>query len=131
WFIFRLHGFPEVAILDGGLGKWRSEGRPLESGSPAAGEGAVQPSRGTGTVRSKAEMLANLDSQTEQVLDARGAGRFTGEEPEIRPGMPSGHIPGSRNLPFREVLNEDGTFKDEAGIRATFASAGIDLDHPV
>lgn len=131
WFIFRLHGFSEVALLDGGLGKWRSEGRPLESGSSTSSEGAVQPSRGTGTVRSKAEMLANLDSQAEQVLDARGAGRFTGEEPEIRPGMPSGHIPGSRNLPFREVLNDNGTFKDEAGIRAAFASAGIDLDRPV
>ena len=131
WFIFRLHGFPEVAILDGGLGKWRSEGRPLESGSSTAGEGAVQPSRGAGTVRSKAEMLANLDSGAEQVLDARGPGRFTGEEPEIRPGMPSGHIPGSRNLPFREVLNEDGTFKDGAGIGAAFASADIDLDRPV
>src|SRR5690606_24318031 len=66
WFIFRLHGFAEVALLDGGLGKWRSEGRPLESGSSTSSEGAVQPSRGTGTVRSKAEMLANLDSQAEQ-----------------------------------------------------------------
>src|SRR5690606_18902530 len=81
--------------------------------------------------RSKAEMLANLDSGAAQVLDARGAGRFTGEEPEIRPGMLSGHIPGSRNLTFRAVLNDDGTFNDEAGIRAAFASAEIGLDRPV
>ena len=76
-------------------------------------------------------MLANLSSGAEQVLDARGAGRFTGEEPEIRPGMPSGHIPGSRNLPFGRVLSADGTFKDKVGLRAAFAEAGIDLDRPV
>jgi thiosulfate/3-mercaptopyruvate sulfurtransferase len=76
-------------------------------------------------------MLANLQSGAEQVLDARGSGRFTGAEPEIRPGMPSGHIPGSRNLPFGNVLNGDGTFKDEAGLRAAFDGAGIDLDRAV
>jgi thiosulfate/3-mercaptopyruvate sulfurtransferase len=131
WFIFRLHGMREVALLDGGLGKWRTEGRPLESGSSRGGSGRVSPSPGTGTVRSKADILANLDSAAEQVLDARGAGRFTGAEPEIRPGMPSGHIPGSRNLPFGRVLNADGTFKDEAGLRQAFAEAGIDLARPV
>jgi thiosulfate/3-mercaptopyruvate sulfurtransferase len=131
WFIFRLHGRREVAILDGGLGKWRAEGRPLESGPSRGGHGVVTPASGPGTVRSKADMLANLDTGAEQVLDARGAGRFTGAEPEIRPGMPSGHIPGSRNLPFGRVLNADGTFKDEAGLREAFADAGIDLDRPV
>ena len=131
WFICRLHGRPEVAILDGGLGKWRAEGRPLDSGPSRGGHGVVTPASGRGTVRSKADMLANLGSGAEQVLDARGAGRFTGAEPEIRPGMPSGHIPGSRNLPFGGVLNADGTFKDEAGLREAFAEAGIDLDRPV
>ena len=131
WFIFRMHGLKDVAILDGGLGKWRDEGRPLASGAEEPGQGAVTPSAGPGTVRFKADMLANLDSRAEQVVDARGAGRFTGAEPEIRPGMVSGHIPGSRNLPFGKVLNRDGTFKDEAGIRAAFAEAGIDLDRPV
>jgi thiosulfate/3-mercaptopyruvate sulfurtransferase len=131
WFILRLHGMREVAILDGGLGKWRAEGRPLEGGPPAAQLGHVTPAAGPGAVRSKTEMLANLDSAAEQVLDARGAGRFTGAEPEIRPGMPSGHIPGSRNLPFGGVLNPDGTFKDAAGLREAFAAAGIDLARPV
>ena len=131
WFIFRMHGFRDVAFLDGGLAKWRAEGRPLESGEASAGGGNVTPAAGPGAVRSKAEMLANLASSAEQVLDARGAGRFTGEEPEIRPGMPSGHIPGSRNLPFGRVLSADGTFKDKAGLRAAFAEAGIDLDRPV
>jgi thiosulfate/3-mercaptopyruvate sulfurtransferase len=131
WFIFRMHGFRDVALLDGGLGKWRAEGRPLERGTVEAGAGGVTASAGPGTVRSKAEILANLASSTEQVLDARGAGRFTGAEPEIRPGMVSGHIPGSRNLPFGQVLNADGTFKDPAGLRAAFAGAGIDLGQPV
>jgi len=131
WFIFRMHGMREVALLDGGLGKWRAEGRPLEEGAAQAGIGHVTPAPGPGTVRSKAEILASVSSRSEQLLDARGAGRFTGAEPEIRPGMPSGHIPGSRNLPFGQVLNPDGTFKDEAGLRQAFAEAGIDLDRPV
>jgi len=131
WFVFRLHGIREVALLDGGLGKWRAEGRPLEGGRSRGGEGEVSPSRGPGEVRSMADILANIASGAEQLLDARGAGRFTGAEPEIRPGMPSGHIPGSRNLPFGGVLEPDGTFKDEAGLRAAFAEAGIDLDRPV
>jgi len=131
WFIFRMHGFRDVALLDGGLGKWRAEGHPLEHGAAAAGGGHVAPSAGPGAVRTKADMLANLASGAEQVLDARGAGRFTGAEPEIRPGMVSGHIPASRNLPFGRVLNADGTFKDAAGLRAAFAEAGVALDKPV
>src|SRR5687768_13809122 len=105
WFIFRMYGIREVALLDGGLGKWRAEGRPLEEGAAQAGIGHVSPAPGPGTVRSKAEILANVGTGSEQLLDARGTGRFTGAEPEIRPGMPSGHIPGSRNLPFGGVLN--------------------------
>ena len=131
WFILRMHGMRDVAILDGGLGKWRAEGRPLESGESMAQTGHVVPSAGPVSVRSKTDILTNIETGAEQLLDARGAGRFTGAEPEIRPGMPSGHIPGSRNLPFGRVLNEDGTFKDEAGLRAAFAEAGIDLDRPV
>ena len=131
WFILRMHGLREIALLDGGLGKWRGEGRPLENGPSRGGDGRITPAPGAGTVRSKAEMLANLDINAEQVLDARGPGRFTGAEPEIRPGMPSGHIPGSRNLPFSAVLNSDGTFKDESGLRRVFTEAGIDLSRPV
>ena len=81
-------------------------------------------------MRSKADVLAIVASDAEQLLDARGAGRFTGAEPEPRPGMPSGHIPGSRNLPFGRMLKPDGTFRDEAGLRAAFAEAGIDPARP-
>jgi thiosulfate/3-mercaptopyruvate sulfurtransferase len=130
WFIGRQHGL-EVAILDGGLGKWRAEGRPLESGDTAPSPRRFIPGQGSGAVRTKADIAANLASGSEQLLDARGAGRFSGAEPEIRPGMPSGHIPGSRNLPFSGVLQPDGTFKNEAGLRAAFADAGIDLERAV
>src|SRR5688572_26131579 len=131
WFICRMHGVEQVAILDGGLGKWRAEGRPLEGGSGAGESGGLTPRQGPGHVRSKADVLANVVSGDEQLLDARGAGRFTGAEPEPRPGMPSGHIPGARNLPFGRMLKPDGTFRDDAGLRAAFAEAGIDLDQPV
>src|SRR5690606_26550995 len=110
WFIFRVPGLREVAILDGGLGKWRAEGRPLVDRTPAGGSGLFTASLGAGAVRTKAEMLANVDDAREQVVDARGAGRFTGNDPEPRAGMASGHIPGARNLPFGQVLDPDGTF---------------------
>lgn len=131
WFILRMHGLEQVAILDGGMGKWRSEDRPLESGDVAIAAGNVTAMAGPGTVRSKADMLANVASRAEQVVDARGAGRFTGDEKDFRPGVFDGHIPGSRNLPFGKLLNPDGTFKDEAGLRAAFAEAGVDLNQPV
>jgi thiosulfate/3-mercaptopyruvate sulfurtransferase len=131
WFICRMHGVDNVAILDGGAAKWRAEGRPLETGASVAERGALTARSGPGTVRSKADVLAIVASDAEQLLDARGAGRFTGTEAEPRPGMPSGHIPGSRNLPFGRMLKPDGTFRDDAGLRAAFAEAGIDLDQPV
>lgn len=131
WFILRMHGVREVAILDGGLGKWRAEGRPLDDGAEPAAAVRFTASRGPGAVRSKADVLANIVSGDEQVLDARGAGRFTGEEPEPRAGMASGHIPGSLNLPFGRVLRPDGTFRDAGGLRAAFTEAGIDLERPV
>ncbi|HEU4650023.1 MAG TPA: 3-mercaptopyruvate sulfurtransferase [Croceibacterium sp.] len=131
WFICRMHGINQVAILDGGLGKWRAERRPLERGAGTAGAGKVTPGPGRVTVRTKAEVLANVASAEEQLLDARGAARFTGAEPEFRPGLASGHIPGSLNLPFGRMLKPDGTFRDEAGLRAAFAEAGIDLERPV
>jgi thiosulfate/3-mercaptopyruvate sulfurtransferase len=130
WFMTRLHG-AGAAILDGGLGKWRAEGRPLETGESTASLGGFAARPGVSVVRFKADMLANLSTQAEQVVDARGAGRFSGTEPEPRPGMASGHIPGSLNLPYGQVLDSDGTFKDAHGIQAAFESAGVDLARPV
>lgn len=130
WWMFRAFGRDDVAILDGGLPKWVAEGRPLE-----AGEGQATPTRFTARkqaalVRDLGQMFANVKSGAEQVVDARGARRFTGEEGDPR-GLAAGHIPGSRNLPMDRLLNADGTFKDEAGLRAEFAAAGVDLDRPL
>ncbi len=130
WFIARLHG-AEVAILDGGLGKWRAEGRDLESGMPEVPAGDFESQPGPGTVRLKAEMLANLGRKSEQVIDARGRGRFTGEVEDFRPGVASGHIPASRNLPFDLLLSADGTFADDKDLRRAFAEAGTDMDGPI
>ena len=130
WFIARLHG-AQAAILDGGLGKWRAEDRPLDSGGAEHPRGSYAATRGPGTVRGKAELLADLSKHREQVVDARGRARFTGEEGDFRPEVAAGHIPGSRNLPFGLVLNDDGTFADEKDIRRAFAEAGVDLDKPV
>lgn len=131
WFILRMHGVKHAAILDGGLGKWRGEGRPLESGTPTIAPTAYSASTGPAPVRSKADMLANLDRRAEQVVDARGAARFTGEQPDFRPEVAAGHIPGSRNVVFDQVLNADGTYKSPEEIRAAFAAAGVDLSQPV
>ncbi|MBC7159828.1 MAG: sulfurtransferase [Porphyrobacter sp.] len=132
WFLLRLRGFDRVAILDGGLGKWRAEGRPLEAGAPVpAPAPGWQPAADRLAVRSKADMIANLASRAEQVVDARGAGRFSGAEPESRPGLASGHIPGSLNLPYGKVLAEDGTFRSPEALRAIFAEAGIDPERPI
>lgn len=131
WFILRLYGIAPLLALDGGLQKWQAEGRPVESGAVLAEPARFATSGGMGEVRFKADMLANIDSEAEQVVDARGAARFRGEEGDFRASVSAGHIPGSRNLPFGEVLDADGTFKDAEGIRAAFAGAGIDLDAPI
>jgi thiosulfate/3-mercaptopyruvate sulfurtransferase len=131
WFILRLHGVQQVALLDGGLGKWNAEGRPLESGAPQIAPASFAPATGAGVVRTKADMLANLETRAEQVVDARGAGRFTGEDKDFRPEVADGHIPGSRNLPFDQVLNADGTYKQPAAIIEAFRAAGVDFDAPI
>ncbi len=132
WWSFRVFGHEDVAVLDGGLPKWLSEGHPV-----ADGPGQAQPRHFTARmntllVRDKAQVLANIESRREQVLDARAAGRFTGEAPEPRAGMRGGHIPGSRSLPFTELLDaETQTLLPADALRARFAAAGIDLARPV
>ena len=131
WFILRAHGIENLAILDGGMPKWRAEGRPLESGEVTAAPAAHTPAQGRAPVRTKSDMLANLESKAEQVVDGRGPGHFTGADPDPNPAISAGHIPFARNVMFAQVLNEDGTYKDEAGIRAAFENCGVDLSKPV
>jgi thiosulfate/3-mercaptopyruvate sulfurtransferase len=132
WFILRMNGLRNVALLDGGLAKWKAEGRPLESGSgePAAAA-LAQPSSDWSNVRSKTDMLENIASGGEQVIDARDAARFTGETIDTVHGLPGGHIPGARNLFFGDLYRPDGTFKPDNELRAAFERAGIDLSRPI
>lgn len=131
WFMLRLFGLRNVAVLDGGLGKWKAEGRPLATGREAPPTGRFPALADASRLRSKADVLRNLSEPREQLVDARGAGRFTGEEAESRPGLASGHIPGSRHLHYARLYNPDGTQRSEEELREAFRSAGVDLDRPV
>ena len=132
WWMFRVFGHDDIAVLDGGLPKWLREGRPTESGKPMPGERKFTSSMNTLLVRDLDHMKENLESRREQVLDSRPAGRFAGTEPEPRPGLRSGHIPGSLNLPYTDILDPDtGTLRPADALRARVTAAGIDLDKPV
>ena len=132
WWSFRVFGHEDVAVLDGGLPEWLSEGRPVDDGPGQAKSRHFTARMNTFLVRDKAQVLANIKSRREQVLDARAAGRFTGETPEPRAGMRGGHIPGSRSLPFVELLDpETQTLLPAEALRARLAAAGIDLARPV
>ncbi len=131
WYMLTMFGAENVAILDGGLAKWRAEGRPLETGNTVLRKRHYTAWYDPKKVRSKRDMVANLQSRAEQVVDARDAGRFSGEVPDFRPDVPSGHIPGSVNLPFYDLFREDGTFKEPDALRGAFEKAGVDLSKPV
>ena len=132
WWMMRLYGVGAgAAILDGGLPKWLAEGRPTQSGMPTVPRGNAVARRAEGQVRTKEDLLANLQTQAEQVIDARGAPRFTGEEKEPRPGMASGHIPGSRNLPSSSLFNADNSMKTGEDLRRLFLEAGTDFSRPI
>ena len=131
WWMLNLFGAHGVAILDGGFPKWQAEGRPVESGKPIVRHRHFTVWADKALVRDMAQMTDNLRSKAEQVVDARGAGRFTGAELDPRPGVRPGHIPGSKNIPYSALFNEDGTFKAPANIKALFDAAEIDLSKPL
>lgn len=132
WWTFRAMGHEDVAVLDGGLRKWKAEGRPLEDGPPIKRfERHFSPLQNTALIRDKADIEEIVAGKPVQLVDARSKGRFEGAEPEPRPGVRSGHIPGSRNVPSSSVLNADGTLKSKDELRATFMGAGIDPAKPV
>ena len=132
WWMFRAFGHDNVAVLDGGFGKWQGEGRAVEGAvktpAPARFCADYQPEM----VRSVEHMLSLIDQGGEsQIIDARGAGRFDGSTPEPRAGLRSGHMPGAHNLPYDKLLNDDGTLKTAEQLRALFTGAGIDLEKPI
>lgn len=131
WWMLGLFGAHEVAILDGGFPKWQAEGRPVESGKPIVRHRHFTVWADKALVRDMAQMTDNLRSKAEQVVDARGPGRFSGAEPDPRPGVRPGHIPGSKNIPYSALFNDDGTYKAPADIKALFDAAEIDLGKPL
>jgi thiosulfate/3-mercaptopyruvate sulfurtransferase len=131
WWTFRAFGHDRVAVLDGGLPRWRAEGRPVESGPARPVPRRFSAKRRPELVRDLAAMRANLATHREQVVDARSRGRFTATEPEPRPGLRGGHIPGSLNLPYDTLYRPDGTLRAPDELRAAFAAAGVDLERPV
>jgi thiosulfate/3-mercaptopyruvate sulfurtransferase len=127
WWLMGLFGHDNAAVLDGGLPKWLKEGRATQSGEPPAPPAATfRPDFRAALLRGVGDMLRNTDTRAELVLDARAAGRFSGTTPEPRAGMRSGHIPGSANIPYTDLLNADGTFRPAEAVRARFAQAGVD-----
>ncbi len=132
WWMFRAMGHEEVRVLSGGLKKWKAEGRPLEDGEPRRrSERHFTATLNAGLVRDVGDIKGLIASKAAQVVDARAAPRFEGSVPEPRAGLRSGHIPGSRNVPFASLLNPDGTLKPAAALGAIFAKAGVDAGKPV
>lgn len=131
WWLFRLMGHADIAVLDGGFAKWKADEHPVEDLPPTVRDRHI-------TVRRQAQMIKDVTQVAHaaklgdwQIVDARPAGRFRGEEPEPRPGLRGGHIPGARNVPWDSLANADGTMKSPDLLRQVFETAGVDLDKPV
>ncbi|MDP6706860.1 MAG: 3-mercaptopyruvate sulfurtransferase [Alphaproteobacteria bacterium] len=131
WWMFRAFGHQRVSILNGGSGKWRREGRPMTAELPEVVGQAYNATFDARLVRSVEEVLAIAADGAEQIIDARSAGRFDGTAPEPRAGLRSGHMPGACNLPYNDLLADDGTLKDADELAGLFEKSGIGLDKPV
>ena len=132
WWMLRIFGHADIALLDGGLPRWKAERRPLDNIVPTPPRRHFTARFDPALVRDKSAVLANIASCREQVVDARAAGRFEGSLPEPRPGMRSGHIPGSRNLPYDKVTDpQTHRLRDADELRALFRDAGLALDRPI
>ncbi len=130
WWMFRLFGHEDVAVLDGGLAKWKSEGRPLDDMPMVPRERHFTPRRDATLVRDVTDVARASKVGDQQIVDARSPGRFAGAEPEPREGLRSGRIPGSVNLPYGDLLR-DGTLRSEEELRAAFGKAGVDFSRPI
>ena len=131
WFMLKTFGAHFVAIIDGGLEKWKAEGRPTESGRPQVRHGHFTPLFDTDAVADKDYVSGLVHSGEHELVDARSAARFAGEEPEPRPGVVPGHIPGAKNLPYSQFFRDDGTWKQGDELRREFESVGVDLAKPM
>lgn len=131
WWLFRLMGQENVAVLDGGLAKWKAEDRETEDMAPIIRDRHMTVRVQNALVRDVTQVAAASKLKTHAIVDARAAPRFRGDVPEPREGLRAGHIPGSRNVPYATLLNDDGTLKSTAETREIFDAAGVDLSKPV
>jgi len=131
WWMLKSFGAHYVALLDGGFQKWTAEGRPVEHGREHHRHGHFTAFLDDQAVVDKAMVRSLVGADSHAIVDARSATRFEGGEPEPRPGLASGHIPGSRNLPQSELFNPDNSWKQGEALRAAFAAAGVDLSRPM
>ena len=131
WWTFRVMGHNDVVVLDGGMPKWQAEGRPVESGPVRRQERHFTARRHAGMVADLEDVRRAVASGEAEIVDARSAERFEGRAPEPRPGLKSGHIPGSRSLPYARLLTPDGRLKPREELDAAFRQAGIDLSRPI
>lgn len=131
WWMLRLFGAADVAVLDGGLAAWKAAGGAVESGASEHAPGNFTARADFSLVRTLADMRAHVRAGDTQIVDARSAARFSGQEPEPRAGMRSGHMPGALNLPYAHLYDEKGRLKDAAGLRAAFAASGVDVQRPL
>jgi len=132
WWLMKLFGHEKAAVLDGGLPKWLAEGRATESGdAKSAAPTSYTPDFRADLVKGIGDVKRIIADGSALILDARAKGRFDGTAPEPRPGLPSGHMPGTKSVPFNELLNADFTMKDAAALRARFAAAGADGIKPI
>jgi len=130
WWTFRLMGKTDVAVLDGGLPKWRAEGRAIEDMPPMVRDRHITVQRQAHLVRDVTQVAAAAKLGDHAIIDARGAARFRGEVPEPRPGLRAGHIPNAHNVPYTTLLNADGTLRPAAELTRIFTDAGVDLRKP-
>jgi len=131
WWNFRLMGKTDVAVLDGGLPKWKAEGRELEDLPPMVRDRHITVSRQAHLIKDVSQVASASKLGDWQIVDARSSARFKGEAAEPRPGLRSGHIPNALNVPFAQLLNADCTMKDTDALRAIFEGAGVDLSKPI
>jgi thiosulfate/3-mercaptopyruvate sulfurtransferase len=131
WWLFRLMGQNNIAVLDGGLPKWIAEGREVEDLAPVIRDRHMTVRFQNQMVRDVTQVSSASKLGTSQIVDARAAARFRGEAPEPREGLRAGHIPNSRNVPFTDLLNDDKTMKTPDQTRGIFESAGVDLKRPI
>ena len=130
WWLFRLMGQNNIAVLDGGFPKWQSEGRPVEDMPPVVRDRHMTVRRQNHMVKDVTQVAAASKLGDYEIIDARSAARFRGDAPEPRPGLRTGHIPGSKNVPYTSLLNDDLTMKSPETMRDIFVAAGVDLTKP-